>query len=118
MRLARECRATAPRLSAEDTEFACGTFVVNASTSVVVEGVVLRDAPFWNCIVRGGSRNVVIDNVKVIGAWRYNSDGVDVAGCEDVIVRNCCIRSFDDCTVLYWEASLERLKVTGTNDRV
>ena len=85
---------------AEDTEFACGTFVVNASTNVVVEGVVLRDAPFWNCIVRGGSRNVVIDNVKVIGAWRYNSDGVDVAGCEDVTVRNCCIRSFDDCTVV------------------
>lgn len=83
-----------------DTEFACGAFVVCASTNVTVEGVIFRDAPFWNCIVRGESRHITVDNIKVIGAWRYNSDGVDVAGCEDVTVRNCFVRSFDDCAVV------------------
>ena len=87
-------------LPAVDTEFACGTFVINASTNVTVEGVTLDDAPFWNCIVRGGSKDVLIDNVKIIGAWRYNSDGIDVAGADGVTVRNCFVRAFDDGAVV------------------
>lgn len=83
-----------------DTEFACGTFVVCASTNITVEGIVFRDAPFWNCIIRGESRGVLVDNIKVIGAWRYNADGIDIAGCENVTVRNCFVRSFDDGAVV------------------
>ena len=97
-----------------DTEFACGAFVVNASTNVLVEGIVMRDAPLWNCIVRGGSRNVTIDNIKIIGAWRYNADGIDIAGCEDVAVRNCFVRAFDDGAVVL-DGYLDRRPVDSRN---
>ena len=68
-------------------------------TNVTVSGIIFRDAPFWSVIVRNESKNVSFDNIKVVGQWRYNSDGVDVCASEDVTLRNSFVRSFDDCVV-------------------
>lgn len=70
-----------------------------ASSRVRVEGVVFRDPPRWTVIVRGGSRDVSIDNVKIVGCWRYNSDGINVCASENVAIRDSFIRSFDDCLI-------------------
>ena len=75
------------------------TLVINNCRNVLVEGVVLRDAPLWSLILRNDSENVVIDNVKIIGQWRYNSDGIDICTSKNVTVKNCFVRSFDDCIV-------------------
>ncbi len=83
-----------------DSEFACHSCVVYASENVRIEGIVIRDTPFWSLIVRSGSRNVTIDGVKIIGQWRYNSDGIDISASSDVRVKNCFVRSFDDCLVV------------------
>ena len=76
------------------------SFMCRQCANVRVEGVVFRDSPFWILIVRNGCRNVVFDNVKTVGQWRYNADGIDICGCEDVVVRNSFIRSFDDSFVV------------------
>ncbi len=83
-----------------DTEFACHSCVVYASENVLIEGIVIRDTPFWSLIVRSGSRHVTIDGVKVVGQWRYNSDGIDISASSDVKVKDCFVRSFDDCLVV------------------
>ena len=83
-----------------DTEFACHSCVVYASENVLIEGIVIRDTPFWALIVRSGSRNVTIDNVKIVGQWRYNSDGIDISASSDVKVKDCFVRSYDDCLVV------------------
>ena len=82
-----------------DTEYACGAFTVYGCRNVKMEGFVIRDTPFWSLIVRNGCRNVDIRNVKVIGQWRYNSDGFDICASEDVTIRDCFLRTFDDCVV-------------------
>ena len=87
-------------LPSEDTEFACNPFVVYGSSRVRIEGVTLKDAPFWTLIVRNGSRDVELDNVKIVGNWRYNSDGINVQASSRVRVRDCFVRSFDDCLVV------------------
>ena len=74
-------------------------------TNVTVEGVVMRDPARWTMLVRGHSSNIDIDNVKVVGAWRYCSDGIDITSSENVAVRNSFFRTFDDCIVL--RATLE-----------
>lgn len=74
-------------------------------TNVTVEGVVMRDPARWTMLVRGHSRSVHINNVKVIGAWRYCSDGIDITSSEYVVIRNSFFRTFDDCIVL--RATLE-----------
>lgn len=83
-----------------DTEFACHSCVVRACENVRISGFVLRDTPFWALIVRSGSRHVEIDGLKIVGQWRYNSDGIDISASSDVAVRNTFVRSFDDCLVV------------------
>ena len=40
--------------------------------------------------------HVNIDNVRIVGQWRYNTDGIDVVNSDHVSIKNCFIRSFDD----------------------
>ena len=80
-------------------EMAVNAFTCYASTNVTVEGITFRDSPRWTVIVRNASKNVVIDNVKLVGMWRYNSDGVDFCASENCTIRNSFIRTFDDCIV-------------------
>ena len=68
-------------------------------TGVLIEGVILEDSPEWT-LAMFESKNVAIDNVKLIGHWRYNSDGIDIVNSQDVTVNNCFIRAFDDCIAL------------------
>lgn len=100
----RDPRAVAFRrargLPDEDTELATHSFTVRKSRNVRIDGITLRDTPFWALVVRGGCEDVTIDNVKVIGQWRYNSDGIDIEASENVLVTNCFVRSFDDCAVV------------------
>ena len=38
--------------------------------------------------------------MKLIGLWRYNSDGIDICNSQDVTIRGCFVRSFDDSIVI------------------
>ena len=67
--------------------------------NVRVEGVILCDASMW-CCTFFGCDSVEVDNVKIVGQWRYNSDGIDVVNSSRVRVRNCFVRSFDDALVV------------------
>ena len=80
-------------------EMAVNAFTCYASTNVTLEGITFRDSPRWTVIVRNASKKVNVDNVKLVGMWRYNSDGVDFCASEDCTIRNSFIRTFDDCIV-------------------
>ena len=67
--------------------------------NVTIEGIILKDSPVWT-LTALESRNVSIDNVKLIGNWRYNSDGIDIVNSRDVTVNNSFIRAFDDCIAI------------------
>ena len=72
---------------------------LNYCKNVYIEGITIRDSLFLTlrpiCC-----ENVVIDNVKIIGNWRYNSDGIDFVNSKDSIVKNSFVRSFDDSLCL------------------
>ena len=75
-------------------------FMCRRSENVRVEGIVIRDSPFWSMVFRENCRHVRIRDVKIVGQWRYNSDGIDICGCKDVVVTDSFIRSFDDSFVV------------------
>ena len=67
--------------------------------NIRVEGVTLRDASTF-ALIPANCDGVVIDNIKTIGMWRYNADGIDLFNCRHAVIRNCFLRDFDDCIVL------------------
>jgi hypothetical protein len=68
-------------------------------TRARIEGIVLRDPHVWT-VMPAGCRDVHIANIKLIGLWRYNADGIDVVNSQDVLVEDCFVRSFDDSLVV------------------
>ena len=68
-------------------------------SNVKIKGVILRDPDVW-CLSVFGCRSLEIDNVKLVGLWRYNADGIDICNSQDVVVRNSFVRAFDDAIVL------------------
>lgn len=68
-------------------------------SGVKIEGVILRDPDVW-CLSAFGCRDVEIANVKLVGLWRYNADGIDICNSQNVTIRNSFVRAFDDAIVL------------------
>lgn len=71
------------------------TIQLEYCTNVEIEGITIRDSLVYN-IRPVACKDVHIHNVKIIGCWRYNSDGIDMHNCENVLIENCFIRTFDD----------------------
>lgn len=63
--------------------------------NVTIEGITIRDSLVYN-IRPIGCNDLHISNVKIIGCWRYNSDGIDMHNCVNVLIENCFLRTFDD----------------------
>ncbi|MBQ7651671.1 MAG: hypothetical protein IJS15_11975 [Victivallales bacterium] len=76
-----------------------GQVVVWGSRNFEMHGVTMVDSPSWAVCVRNGCDNVLFDDVKIVGQWRYNSDGIDICASTRSVIRNCFIRTFDDCIV-------------------
>lgn len=60
-----------------------------------IEGVLCRNSAIW-CVNLFHCFDVEIDNIKVFGQWRYNTDGVDIVNSQNIAIRNSFIHSFDD----------------------
>lgn len=76
-----------------------GTVRLDDCSDVHIEGIVMRDPDVWCCSLFG-CRNVTIANVKLVGLWRYNADGIDVCNSQNVEVRDSFVRAFDDALVV------------------
>ena len=76
-----------------------GAVQLNDCADVRIEGIVMRDPDVWCCSLFG-CRNVTITNIKLIGLWRYNADGIDVCNSQNVEVQDSFVRAFDDALVV------------------
>ena len=62
---------------------------------VRIEGVGFKNSAIW-CINLFHCFDVGIEDMKVFGQWRYNTDGVDIVNSQDIVIRNSFVHSFDD----------------------
>jgi hypothetical protein len=76
-----------------------GAVRLSDCSQVTIEGIVMRDPDVWCCSLFG-CRDVTVADVKLVGLWRYNADGIDVCNSQDVEVRDCFVRAFDDALVI------------------
>ena len=75
-----------------------GNVLMRHCKNVVIDGPVFRDPPEWSYNIYD-CENVVIRDVKLIGLWRYNADGIDIYVCKNVEIADSFIRSFDDSII-------------------
>ena len=71
------------------------TIVLEYCENIHIGGITIRDSLVYT-VRPSACKNLLIQNVKVIGNWRYNSDGFDMHNYENVMIDNCFLRTFDD----------------------
>lgn len=85
--------------------------------NIEISGVIFRDACSWT-VTFFQCDNIEINNIKTIGMWRYNSDGIDFVNCSNGIVQDSFLRNFDDVIVIkglkgYDNRNVENIMVKG-----
>ena len=75
--------------------YAKGTLRLYNCKNVSIEDIILTNSCTW-ILALFDCDSVNIDNVKLVGHWRYNTDGIDITNTSNVNIKNCFIRSFDD----------------------
>jgi hypothetical protein len=75
-------------------EMICLKRVVHA----YINGIILRD-PHLYTVAPNWCDSITIDNIKLIGLWRYNTDGIHPENSSDMTIKNCFVRAFDDAIV-------------------
>ena len=83
--------------------------------NVEIDGITITDSSSYATSIYA-SNNVCINNVKVVGHWKYNNDGIDLINCSDAVIKNSFIRSFDDSICIkgftaFSEKNSERITV-------
>ena len=58
------------------------TIQLEYCNNIEINGITMRDSLIYN-IRPMDCKNLSIGNVKIIGCWRYNSDGIDMHNCEE-----------------------------------
>lgn len=67
-----------------------------AGKNLLVRDVMLRGSWTWTLVVKACD-GVVIDNVKICNSRVINDDGIDLVNSRNIVIRNCFIRTQDDC---------------------
>ena len=67
--------------------------------NVKIEGVLMRNSAIW-CLNFFHCFDVVTDDIKIFGQWRYNTDGIDIVNSQRITIRNSFIHSFDDSVTI------------------
>lgn len=81
---------------------------------VRLDGFTIRDSLVYNVGV-WGCDDLEIRDLRIVGCWRYNSDGIDFHNCRRGHVSGCFVRTFDD-TICYkghdgWQPYCEDITV-------
>jgi len=74
------------------------SIMLEFSERVRIEGIVIIEPGTWT-VECAACRAVEISELKILGLLQA-SDGIDIVGCEQVLIRDCFIRAGDDCVAL------------------
>ena len=60
-----------------------------------IDGPTMRDSLLYS-VAMWGCEDIAVENVKIVGQWRFNTDGIDLHNCRRARVSDCFARTFDD----------------------
>lgn len=68
---------------------------VENANNVTVQDIILKDSWLY-AFMMGGSSNLSVSNLKVIGTRCANEDGIDICNSSGVKIQDCFVRTDDD----------------------
>lgn len=74
------------------------TILLNNSANITIEDITIVDPSAWT-LVTVGCDEVTIDGIRTITIGG-GSDGIDLVATNHAVVRNCFLRTGDDCVVI------------------
>jgi hypothetical protein len=84
---------------------------INESSNVVIDDIILRGAWSWTIPIYN-SDSITITNIKLVGSKNPNDDGINPCNSQKVYIRDCFIRSDDDCI------AMKGMRLGSENDNV
>jgi hypothetical protein len=84
---------------------------MNNAKNVTVDDIILRGSWGWTMPIYN-SDSVTITNVKLCCSRNPNDDGINPCNSQNIVIRNCFIRSDDDCV------AMKGIKFGTSNDNV
>lgn len=84
-------------------------------TGVQVKEVTLKYAGAWTSHYFQ-SKNIRIEDLKIVSVGVAHNDGIGIDGCQDVVIRNCDVESGDDALVFKTTSSkmaCKNIRATG-----
>ncbi len=70
-------------------------FKGDATQNILIEGLTVCNAPGWIVSFWNGNSNLTVRNLKLVGSFRYNTDGVQT-GTDGLLVEDCLLQCNDD----------------------
>lgn len=67
--------------------------------NIRIRGIGMQNSAIW-CLNLFHCFDVVVDDLKIFGQWRYNTDGIDICNCQNIMISNSFIHSFDDTVTI------------------
>ncbi|MCF0175559.1 MAG: hypothetical protein HUJ94_01860 [Bacteroidales bacterium] len=87
-----------------DDQYSWGDILVDINNgksfydNVTIEGVTFIDSPAW-CLRMLRCTNSRIENINMIH-WILNGDGIDICNSDNIEIKDCFLRAYDDCISL------------------
>lgn len=86
--------------------------------NISVQGITVTDTASYG-ISFFATDGITLDDVNVLGLWKYNCDGIDFINSANITVKDCFIRSFDDCMCMkgltaFSDMNMENALITNT----
>ncbi|MDP4133793.1 MAG: glycosyl hydrolase family 28 protein [Bacillota bacterium] len=72
-----------------------GNMKMYNTKNIEIDGVIFRNSAIW-VMAFFDCENIVINNIKIVGQWRYNTDGIDLVNSSNITIKNTFVRAFDD----------------------
>ena len=85
--------------------------------NISIRGVGMSKSAAW-CLSFFNCFDVSVENVKIFGQWRYNTDGIDICNCQNIYIKDSFVHSFDDSVTIkgvlqYQKTSNKNIHVEG-----
>jgi hypothetical protein len=69
--------------------------IFDGCDGITLKNITLKDGSNWVCNLRK-SKNILVDSMRVESNAYWNNDGIDIDGCQHVVIRNCYVNCTDD----------------------